>query len=322
MFLTSLLVSTAFAGTPATLEGLAWEVDDLSRRVQGVLVVGVEDPDAARLIKRLDHEVTDHRVLYVPIRPSSVDPSAGRWTVEHILRVRAESCGLLVQGTSGMAWTTSRVGDCTFEQPALAITPAPAVTPVTVVAAAPLVEVYEPGAAEREPDVAYVRAYQRGALSRGLDYGGPWGVYDGWGEPLTAREFAEKTNDDFTTHRLRRERVAGYLVGAGLVAAGSAAVLGSGLFDYAGADELALGAFEMENAGFHDRRNRAVTGAGVAAIGLVVPLGVHARQRSPYNYYTGLEADAHIHRYNDELRQYWSLSPEDIQDLDPLNTSR
>ena len=305
MMLTSLLISSAIAGGPA--EGVTWEIGALRERADGVLVVGVESPDAERLVRRLDRELGGE-VLLIPMRPSSVDPEAGRWTVEHVLRVRGQSCGLLVLGDRG-GWTTRRVGACDPE-------PAPEVVSEVV----PGFSVYTPTPASPAVDPGYLRAYRRQSLSRGLDYGGPGGLYDGWGESLTTREFARLVDDDQTLRRLRRERAATTVLAAALVGTGVAMIGGSNHF-VSPLTELDMGPFEMETGTFDDRRNRAFVGAAVSTFGLVIPVGIAAKQRQPSSYYSGLEADLAIDRYNETLRRSWGLSEEDVSGLEPLGTS-
>lgn len=311
--LTSLLISSAMAGSPSSVEGLAWEIDALQRKVEGVLVVGVEDLDSERLVRRLEREVSGGNVLFIPMRPSSVDANAGHWTVEHVLRVRGQSCGMLVVGGQG-GWTTNQVGgDCERGAPVQVAEPAPLTTPgFAVYVANDDAPVADPG---------YLRAYQRQSLYRGLDYGGPWGIYDGWGESMTTREFARMVDDDFTLQRLRRERVATTLLAAALVGTGVAMVGGSNHF-VSPLTDMYMGPFEMESGTFDDRRNRAFVGAAVTTIGLIIPIGITGKQKLPHNYYSGLEADLAIDRYNDTLRDTWSLSEEDVSDLEPLRTLR
>ncbi len=309
MVLTSLLISSAIAGNPATAEGLAWELGALRERVEGELVVGVEAPEAERLVRRLGRDLGEG-VLLIPMRPSSVDPEAGRWTVEHVLRVRGQGCGVLVVGDRG-GWTTERVG--------AGCDPASAAAPPAR-EAVPGFSVYVPSPASPAADPGYLRAYRRQSLSRGLDYGGPWGLYDGWGEALTTREFARRVDDDLTLRRLRRERAVTALLAAALVGTGVAMIGGSNHF-VSPLTELDMGPFEMETGTFDDRRNRAFVGAAVSGLGLAIPFGIAAKQRLPSNYYSGLEADLAIDRYNEALRRSWGLSEEDVAAPEPLRVA-
>jgi len=321
MFLTSLIISSVMAAAPEsvrTVDGLTWEIAALENRIDDVLIVGVEDPDAERVVRRLEREVSGE-VIFIPMRPSAIDPNSGRWTVEHVLRVRGEGCGMLVRGASSV-WAVDQVGG-RCENPRA--TPVAALVATDIPTGTAGVTVFVPNPTVKQADPGYVRAYQRQSLYRGLDYGGPWGVYDGWGRSMTTRDFAEATGDDFTLDRMRRERFWSVAGGAALAGVGAAMIVGAGYIDaqiepYA----IDVGPFEMAGANDEDRRNRAFVGAGLTAVGFVIPIGVWGKQKNPSSYYSGLEADLAIDRYNDDLRRSWSLSEEAVRDLDPLQINR
>jgi len=322
MFLTSLMISSAVAATPGsvrTIDGLAWEIAALEHEIDDVLIVGVEDPDAERIVRRLEREISGE-VIFIPMRPSAVDANSGRWTVEHVLRVRGEGCGMLVRGASSV-WAVDQVGGRCSDPAPLAVVAQSGPTELATGTAG--VTVFIPNPTVKQADPGYLRAYQRQSLYRGIDYGGPWGVYDGWGRAMNTREFAKATGDDFTLDRLRRERFWSVAGGAALAGVGTAMIIGAGYIDQQIQPyEIDVGPFEMPGANHGDRRNRALTGAGITAVGLVIPLGVNVKQRSAANYYSGLEADLAIERYNDDLRRSWSLSEEAVRDLDPLQITR